>query len=81
MNDPEFGPRYKKINIGNHVFIGLRAIVLKGVTIGRGAVVGAGTIVLKHIGEYEIVAGVPAKKIGERATKLTYKPDWQPFFY
>ena len=81
MNDPEFGTRYKKINIGNHVFIGLRAILLKGVRIGRGAVVGAGSVVLKHIGEYEIVAGVPAKKIGERATKLTYKPDWQPFFY
>lgn len=60
--------------ISDYVFIGPRAIILPGVTIGKGAVVGAGAVVTKDVAEYQIVGGVPAKVIGERAVKdLHYK--------
>lgn len=54
------------INIGNDVWIGAGAIILKGVSIKNGAVVGAGSIVTKDVCENTIVAGNPAKIIGVR---------------
>lgn len=54
--------------IGNDVWLGFRAIVRGGVTIGDGAVVGAGSVVTKDIGPYEIWAGNPAKLIRKRFT-------------
>lgn len=56
----------KGIKIFRDVWIGAGAIVLDGVTIGTGAIVGAGSVVTKDILAYEIWAGNPAKKIGER---------------
>jgi maltose O-acetyltransferase len=55
--------------IEDYVFIGPRAIILPGVKIGKGAVVAAGAVVTKDVPEYAIVAGVPAKVIGERKNK------------
>ncbi|WP_431293731.1 acyltransferase [Pedobacter sp. P26] len=51
--------------IGNDVFIGARAIILKGVNIGKGAVIGAGSVVARDVPEMMIVAGNPAKIIGD----------------
>jgi acetyltransferase-like isoleucine patch superfamily enzyme len=48
------------------VWLGVNVVVLKGVTIGRGAIVAAGAVVTKNIPPYEIWGGVPAQKIGER---------------
>jgi acetyltransferase-like isoleucine patch superfamily enzyme len=45
-------------------FIGAHSIILKGVVVGRMAVVGAGSVVTKSIPDNEIWAGIPAKKIG-----------------
>lgn len=56
------------ISIGKHVWIGQRAMILKGVTIGDGAVVAAGAIVTKDVPAYSLVAGVPAKVIKEEIT-------------
>ncbi|EJL65384.1 acyltransferase [Flavobacterium sp. CF136] len=53
------------IVIEDDVFIGARSIVLKGITIGRGALIGAGSVVSKDIEAFAIVAGNPAKKIGD----------------
>lgn len=47
-------------------FLGMRAVVLAGVTIGEGAVIGAGAVVTKNVPDYEVWAGVPARKIGDR---------------
>ena len=55
-----------KVEIGDYVFIGPRAIILPGVSIGNGAVVAAGAVVTKDIAPYKIFGGVPAKEIGER---------------
>lgn len=60
--------------IEDYVFVGPRAIILPGVTIGKGAVVAAGAVVTKDVNAFEIVGGVPAKVIGERKNKdLNYK--------
>ena len=54
-----------EITIGDDAWIGAGAIILPNITIGNGAVVGAGAVVTKSVDPYTIVAGVPAKKIGE----------------
>jgi acetyltransferase-like isoleucine patch superfamily enzyme len=51
----------KPVLIGNNVWIGCRAIILKGVTIGEGAVVAAGAVVTKDIPPFTLVAGNPAR--------------------
>ena len=51
------------VKIGNDVWIGQRAILLPGVTVGDGAVIGAGSVVSKDVGDYEIVGGNPARHI------------------
>ncbi len=55
-----------KVMIGNDVWIGAYAIVLPGVTVGDGAVIGAGAVVTKDVPPYSIVVGVPAKVIRYR---------------
>ena len=55
-----------EIDIGDDVWIGFGAILLSGISIGRGAVIGAGSVVTKNVLPYEIVVGVPAKKSGMR---------------
>lgn len=57
------GPMTQPIQIGNHVWIGLRATILKGVTIGDGAVIAAGAVVNKDVPPNCLAAGVPAKII------------------
>jgi acetyltransferase-like isoleucine patch superfamily enzyme len=54
------------VTLENDVWIGANAVLLKGVTIGKGAIVAAGAVVRDSIPAYEIWGGVPAKKIGER---------------
>lgn len=56
----------KKTVIENDVWIGCNVVIISGVTIGNGAVIGAGAVVTKNVPAYEIWAGVPAKKIGNR---------------
>jgi acetyltransferase-like isoleucine patch superfamily enzyme len=51
------------VEIGNHVWIGARAIILKGVKIGDNSIIGAGSVVTKNVDDNTIVAGNPAKYI------------------
>jgi len=57
---------YELITIGSDVWVGARAIILDGISIGDGAVVAAGSVVTKDIPPYAIVAGVPAKIVKHR---------------
>lgn len=60
------GFRSQPIFIGDDVWIGAGAVVLKGVNIGNGAVVAANAVVTRNVAEREIVGGVPARRIGIR---------------
>ena len=60
------GERSKGVVVGDNVWIGARAIILDGVTIGNGSIVGAGAVVTKDIPEMTIAGGVPAKIIRTR---------------
>lgn len=62
------------VTIGDKVFIGARAIILRGVTIGNGAVIGAGAVVAKDVPPMAIVAGNPAKVIGNVLDEKFTKP-------
>ncbi|MDD8059533.1 MULTISPECIES: acyltransferase [Shewanella] len=59
----------KGIIIGEDVWIGAQAGIVDGVTIGNHAVIGMGCIVTKDVAEYAIVAGNPARVIGDRRDK------------
>lgn len=54
------------ITIEDDVWIGFQAIILAGVTIGKGSIIGAGAVVTKNVEPYSIVGGVPAKLIRKR---------------
>ena len=54
------------ISIGNDAFIGANSILIGARIIGDGAIIGAGSIVTRDVPPYEVWAGNPAKKIGER---------------
>jgi acetyltransferase-like isoleucine patch superfamily enzyme len=59
-NGPEM---VRPVTIGNGVWIGCRAMILKGVTIGEGAVVAAGAVVTRDVAPFTLVAGNPARAI------------------
>jgi acetyltransferase-like isoleucine patch superfamily enzyme len=59
--------------IGNDVWIGAGAVVLRGVHIGDGAVIGANSVVTKDVPAYTIVAGTPAQFVRERFPKQIVK--------
>lgn len=81
INHPEFIDSYKPIVIGDHAWIGMRATVLGGITIGEGAIVMAGAMVTRDIPPYAIAGGVPAKVVGDRDLHETlYSLNFQPLF-
>lgn len=57
---------FSEVSIGNDVWVGARAVILDGVTIGDGAIVAAGAVVAKDVPPYAVVGGVPAKLIRYR---------------
>jgi maltose O-acetyltransferase len=58
--------RYPPVRIEDDVWIGARAIILPGLTIGQGAIIGAGAVVTKDVPPYAICAGNPARVIKYR---------------
>jgi acetyltransferase-like isoleucine patch superfamily enzyme len=61
---PDPGIRSKDVELGDDVFVGAQATILKGVKIGLHAVIGAGAVVTKSVPGDEIWAGNPARRIG-----------------
>ena len=56
----------RKVKLGDDVWIGCNASILPGVTIEKGAVIGAGAVVTKDIPAYTLAVGVPAKVVKKR---------------
>ena len=63
VQDRDGAAASRPIVIGDGAWLATRAMVLKGVTIGRGAVVAAGSVVTKDVEAYTVVAGVPARVV------------------
>lgn len=57
------------VKIGNDVWIGARAIILPAVTVGDGAIIGAGAVITHDVPSYAVVGGVPAKILRFRFDK------------
>lgn len=77
----------RPVVIGEDCWLGINTVVLAGVKIGRGAVVGANSVVTRDVAPYTIVGGTPARQIG---TRLKFEPpariSWSieqhlPYFY
>jgi maltose O-acetyltransferase len=79
-HSPDFAAIAKRTSIGDYVWLGARAMILPGTVLGKGCIVGAGAVVTRNIEERAIVAGVPARKIGERKGPLNYILSYRPFF-
>ena len=77
MHDPLFREVLAPVTIGDHAWIGSRAMILPGVTVGEGAVVAAGAVVTSNVEPYTVVGGVPARPIGTRNRSL--KPRWRTY--
>jgi len=74
IHSNKFENQPSPVTIKDYVFIGPRAIILPGVTIGKGAIVAAGAVVTKNISDKQIWGGIPAVKIGDRkVNKLSYR--------
>ncbi len=78
VNDPAFPSRFASVTINDHAFIGSRAVILKGVHIGKGGVVAAGAVVHRDVPPFTIVAGNPAREIGKRNPDLQYTLNYRP---
>jgi acetyltransferase-like isoleucine patch superfamily enzyme len=67
---PNWRQYHRPVVIEDYAWIAMRAVILPGVTIGRGAVVGAGAVVREDVPAYAIVAGNPAVPLGRQRSKL-----------
>lgn len=81
------GQHSRKVSIGDDCWIGMNAVIMPGVTVGKGAVIGANSVVTHDVEPYAVVAGAPAKRIRRRLdfkppTRIHYanEQDW-PYFY
>ena len=83
-HDPQsdtYATKSGNIIIEDFCWLASNVTVLPGVKIGKGAVVATGAVVTKDVEPMTIVAGIPAKKIGERHSSLEYKlGKSRPFF-
>lgn len=78
--NPDFICLEKPVAIMDHAWIGARAIIMPGVTVGEGAVVAAGSVVTRDVEPYAIVGGMPARPIGTRSGDLRYRSRYFPWF-
>ena len=80
IDSPEFETKGAPVTIEDDAFIFSNAIIMPGVTIGRGAIVMAGSVVTKDVPEWMVVGGNPAKMIKERKKKIAYLQDYNYWF-
>ncbi len=73
VNSADFAGTGAPTSIGDYAWLPTKIILLPGANVGEGAVVGAGSVVTRPVESYTIVAGNPARKIGDRVR--------QPYLY
>ncbi|GAB2783997.1 hypothetical protein GCM10027275_30110 [Rhabdobacter roseus] len=79
-HDDYYADKGGDVFIEDYVWIASRATILPRVRLGRGCVIAAGSVVTKDVPPMTIVAGVPARKIGQRGSQLKYTFNYQPWF-
>jgi acetyltransferase-like isoleucine patch superfamily enzyme len=77
---PTFETKGSKVVIKNNTWIGARAMIMPGVTIGEGAVIGAGAVVTGNIAPYSVAVGIPAREIKDRTRDIRYKLQYFTWF-
>jgi acetyltransferase-like isoleucine patch superfamily enzyme len=81
VRSPDFAVRYGSVRLEQRAWLGTGAMVLQGVTIGRGAVVAAGAVATRDVEPLTIVGGIPARPFATRPDGLTYEIGPSPRFY
>jgi acetyltransferase-like isoleucine patch superfamily enzyme len=81
IDSSNFEGRKHAVHIKKYAFIGSRATILPGVTIGEGAVVAACACVTKDVPAYAMVGGVPAKVLRFRSWNLSYNTRYIRHFF
>jgi maltose O-acetyltransferase len=74
LNSATFATTYGPVIVEDYAWIATGASIMPGVTIGRGAVVGAFAVVTKDVSAFTVVAGNPAKVVKRRTEHLNYNP-------
>ena len=80
LNDPMFASKGAAVIIKDYACIFAGAMIMPGVTIGKGSVVYPGSVVTKDIDDYCIVGGNPAKVVGKRSKDLRYSLNYYYWF-
>ena len=80
VNSRLFESVHSQVVIEDHAWIGARAMILPGVTIGKGAVLAAASTASRSIPDFMIAAGCPAREVGRRSSEIDYTLDYSPFF-
>jgi len=81
INDPEYAAVKKKVEIHSNSTIGSFSLILPGVVVGEGGVIGAGSVVVKDVSEYSMVAGNPAVKKRDRSNNINYNVSYKRPFH
>jgi acetyltransferase-like isoleucine patch superfamily enzyme len=80
IDDPYLSVKGAKVEIGDYVCIFSNVLIMPGVKLGKGAVVYAGSVVTKDVGDYEVVGGNPARLIRHRSKDLRYRVTYDYWF-
>ncbi|HMA36752.1 MAG TPA: acyltransferase [Chloroflexia bacterium] len=78
VNHPRFSTETRPVVVEDYAWIGMRAMIMPGVTIGEGAVVAAGAVVTRDVPPYTVVGGSPARPIGRRRGPMRYRLGFHP---
>ena len=79
--DPNFNTLGAPIVVEDYAWLGAFSMILPGVRVGRGAIVGAGSIVTRDVADWTIVAGNPARVVGQRQSEVDYRLAHAPLFF
>lgn len=81
IDSDTFEAEFAPVSIDSFAWVASRSTILGGVSIGRGAVVGACSLVRQSVPAMDVVAGVPAHKRSERTSALAYSAKFRRLFY
>jgi acetyltransferase-like isoleucine patch superfamily enzyme len=81
IDDPGFAAYFLPIIIDDHAWIATRSLVIRGVRVGRGAVVAAGAVVTRDVTPLQVVTGSPARPLRMRQSALGYRLGHDPWLY